>query len=184
MVGRWNYPRARLRLKYCTVVSPSFVDAIEKALAQGSEQAQFDALSDVFRQYGHAVPEEVLLGGQMFFSTRREVTGHIEAESVRTAVKAAVSIQTSDGSGGGGGAGFDDGSGSKRRSRSKSIQCGTPVSGSFGADAIARMGTCFPSLRGNRSRSATVRVARQPSFQANVSRGTRTSMVRGLTRSR
>jgi hypothetical protein len=113
MSGQWNYPRARLKLKYCTAVSSHFVDAIETALEKKDSQAQFEALDQVFQLYGHAVPAEVVLGGQMHFSHKREVTGTVDFEQVKNTVKAAATIKSPEGAGGGGGFSFEDGTGSK-----------------------------------------------------------------------
>src|SRR5947209_702191 len=113
LTGIWRYPRARLYLERCTAVNPEFVAAVQAALASSD---QFVALSRVFEEYGHAVANEVLLGGQLYFQHKREAHGSVVETAVENTIKAAVSAKVGTELGNvdaSGGAAFQDGSAQK-----------------------------------------------------------------------
>ena len=117
MIGRWYYPRATLILDSCTRVSPNFVAAVKAALAS---QNPAHALKTVFNDehYGGAIPEEVTLGGQLYFTHRESKKGEVNEKSEEDVVRAAVSIKTGKGEGS---AGVAVGSGSAENKRAQSI---------------------------------------------------------------
>ncbi len=113
MTGIWRYPRATLYLENCTVVSPDFVDRIEKALASADPSTQ---LNKVFEEYGHTIPSEVLLGGQLYFQEKHEARGFIQESAVENTIKAAISAKVSTqvtNAEGSAGVSFQDGSAQK-----------------------------------------------------------------------
>jgi hypothetical protein len=65
MTGFWRFPLARLNMRKCTELSPEFLGAVKKATSSEPSE-QFDALDQVFEQYGHAVPKFVTLGGFVY----------------------------------------------------------------------------------------------------------------------
>jgi hypothetical protein len=97
--GSWRYPRARVFLDECTTASSRFVDAIRQALAAADPAP---ALQEVFVDFGHAVPREVLLGGQLTFVHTRRETGEVQEDQVEDEVKAAVAIKVGAAAGSGG----------------------------------------------------------------------------------
>jgi hypothetical protein len=112
MTGKWNYPRARLRLQYCTALAPPFITGLENALQLRDEAARFAALRGVFDSFGQVVAQEVVLGGQMFFQMEKQVSASVNEDDVKTTIQAAISIETTKG-GGGGDVGFAVGTGKR-----------------------------------------------------------------------
>ena len=117
MIGRWYYPRATLILDICTRVSPNFVTAVKEALAS---QNPAEALKTVFdeKHYGAAIPQDITLGGQLYFTHRESRSGEVDEKSVEDVVTAAVSIKTGKGEGS---AGAAVGSGSGEKFSAQSI---------------------------------------------------------------
>lgn len=87
-VGMWKYPRVTLFLDDCTRVSRGFIAAIEKALKAGNQAPT--ELEKVLLEYGHAVPMEVTLGGQLHFEHVRTDDAATSERQVEQEVKAAV----------------------------------------------------------------------------------------------
>lgn len=112
MSGRYRYIFAVLDLTFCTAPSPAFEKAVDQAIAKPGDQERFKALDAVFRRFGHVVPREVALGGQLYFTTSRETKGKVEESAVRDTVTAAVNAKYG-GASGGASVSFEDGRGSK-----------------------------------------------------------------------
>ena len=114
LTGIWRYPRATVFLEKCTTVSPSFKNSIHQALESADPAT---ALDKVFEEFGHAIPSEVLLGGQLYFQEKREAHGSIEQNEVESTIKAAVSVKLENtpvgNTTGSAGASFQDGSAQK-----------------------------------------------------------------------
>ncbi len=89
MTGVWRYMYATLDISKCTVVSERLVEDIRKAMA-ASEKERFDALRNVFNDYGHVVPSHVELGGQLYFQSKREAKATLSEIMVTTIVNTAV----------------------------------------------------------------------------------------------
>ena len=86
-IGMWKYPRATLFLDDCTQVSAGFVQAVRSALQATDPR---EALRQVLLDYGHAVPMEVTLGGQLHFEHVRTEDGETHEHQVEQEIKAAV----------------------------------------------------------------------------------------------
>lgn len=86
-IGMWKYPRATLFLDDCTRVSAGFVQAVRSALEAIDPR---EALRQVLLDYGHAVPMEVTLGGQLHFEHVRTDDGETHEHQVEQEIKAAV----------------------------------------------------------------------------------------------
>ena len=86
-VGMWKYPRATLFLDDCTRVSAAFVHAVRSALKAIDPR---EALRQVLLDYGHAVPMEVTVGGQLHFEHVRVEEGETQERQVEQEIKAAV----------------------------------------------------------------------------------------------
>ena len=63
LIGRWYYPRVKLKLKYCATASERFKSAIKTALDGYDKTKNINPLLQVFENYGTVVPNEVILGG-------------------------------------------------------------------------------------------------------------------------
>lgn len=87
-IGMWKYPRATLFLDDCTRVSAAFTRAVREAL-EGAHDPK-EALKQVLVDYGHAVPMEVTLGGQLHFEHVRVEGGTTNQHEVQQEIKAAV----------------------------------------------------------------------------------------------
>lgn len=90
MRAMWDYPRATVYLKKCTVVSPHFKDSIKKALESADAAT---ALGKVFKEYGHAVAMEALLGGQLYFEQIEESSAELTDNAMKDVYKAAAEIK-------------------------------------------------------------------------------------------
>ncbi|MCV2393752.1 hypothetical protein OEB99_05470 [Actinotalea sp. M2MS4P-6] len=90
-VGMWKYPRATLFLDDCTRVSDAFVQAIDHALATDLDTGA--GLEQVLAEYGHAVPMEVTLGGQLHFEHVRTEDTTTSERQVEQEIKAAVEVK-------------------------------------------------------------------------------------------
>lgn len=86
-VGMWKYPRATLFLDDCTRVSADFKRAVQAALEAIDPR---EALRQVLLDYGHAVPMEVTVGGQLHFEHVRVEEGETHERQVEQEIKAAV----------------------------------------------------------------------------------------------
>jgi hypothetical protein len=96
MIGSWYDPRATVYLQDCTRVSPNFVEAVKSALDSPNPAP---ALQVVFLEYGVAIPREVVLGGQLYFTHQQRVEGSFDEHQAETTIKAAVSVKAGAGSG-------------------------------------------------------------------------------------
>lgn len=101
MLGWYHYPRVKLHLKECTVVSPEFVSTVQKALDM-PEKKRAKALEEVFETYGHIVGWEVVLGGRLYLEKTKDEDGHVEEHQQEDTIKAAVGFKY-------GGASFEHG---------------------------------------------------------------------------
>jgi hypothetical protein len=99
MTGMYRYPRARLFLHACTAVSTKFEAAVREALGRGEKAYQ--ALEAVFADYGHVVPWEIELGGQLLFEHHRRETATFEESKAEVSWQAAVALKFGNLSGGG-----------------------------------------------------------------------------------
>lgn len=90
-IGMWKYPRATLFLDDCTRVSDAFVRAIDRALASDLDKGA--GLEQVLAEYGHAVPMEVTLGGQLHFEHVRTEDATTSERQVEQEIKAAVAVK-------------------------------------------------------------------------------------------
>lgn len=90
LTGLWQYPRATLYLDKCTVTAPKFASDVEDALSDPSEDKQVEKLKDVFDRYGHAVPQVVVLGGQLSFQKKYDAQGRMDTDAIQDTIKAAV----------------------------------------------------------------------------------------------
>jgi hypothetical protein len=109
LVGRWSFPKVTLYLTECTVLSRSFLAAVDEALGSPTPEARTEALGKVFSRFGHAVANEVLLGCELYYKKTADVTSTLQEEqqketfqtSARTtfgSVSAGVSTEKSGGS--------------------------------------------------------------------------------------
>jgi hypothetical protein len=89
-IGMWKYPRATLFLDECTRVSQAFVQAIRDALDAIDPR---EALRLVLLDYGHAVPVEVTLGGQLHFKHVRTEDSTTSEKQVEQEIRAAVEVK-------------------------------------------------------------------------------------------
>jgi hypothetical protein len=90
-IGMWKYPRATLFLEDCTRVSDAFVAAIDDALASDLDTGA--GLEQVLDEFGHAVPMEVTLGGQLHFEHVRTEEATTTERQVEQEIKAAVEVK-------------------------------------------------------------------------------------------
>lgn len=93
MTGMWLFPRATVDLRQCTQVSPRFVDAAERAV-ETDDPAE---LRRLFDDFGHVVPNVVLLGGVLRFEHTRITSQSVEEVKVENALKAAVTAKVKGG---------------------------------------------------------------------------------------
>ena len=125
MIGRWYYPRAKLILEFCTTASDRFKAAVTGALDDYDKSSNLGPLLDVFRNYGTAVPKEVILGGQMIMVHKEDYQGSVKEDEVKEVISAAVTIKSKGSTAQGtAGASFQNGAGStvSADQMSKSIQ--------------------------------------------------------------
>jgi hypothetical protein len=94
LFGRWYYPRVKLKLKYCAAVSERFQTAIRAALDSYDQTKDINPLLRVFEKYGTAVPNEVVLGGEMLLEHQESYQGTVDEKQVENVISAAVSIKT------------------------------------------------------------------------------------------
>ena len=94
MIGRWHYPRVQLNLKDCATASDRFKSAIRTALDTYDKSADIKPLLNVFEEFGTAVPNEVILGGQMLLVHTEDYQGSVNEREVENVISAAVSIKT------------------------------------------------------------------------------------------
>jgi hypothetical protein len=90
MTGLYRYPRARLFLDACAVVSPKFVEAVEAAVAAKDPAAE---LNRVLSQFGHAAPNEVVLGGLLVLTYSEEADASSDEHESEERIAAAVDIK-------------------------------------------------------------------------------------------
>jgi len=109
MFGSWYYPKAKLFPKKFTKASTRFTAALEAALTEKDPAA---ALEREFNTYGRAVPEEVVVGGQLFFVHQEVCDGIVSETEVEQTIKVAVTAKY-DGVAASAGVGFGSGSSSK-----------------------------------------------------------------------
>lgn len=113
MTGKWVFPRVKLNMRLCTVLSPKFTKAVEEAVSENhTDQEKFTALRNIFSDFGHALPEYITLGGMMFFTYEKEVSGSINEQAVSNTIQAGVTAKVGA-SQGGGEVSFTDASGQK-----------------------------------------------------------------------
>ena len=112
MIGRWHYPRVKLILKECATASERFKTAVRTALDAYDKSKAIQPLLDVFTAYGTAVPNEVILGGQMVLVTEEDYQGTVNESEVENVISAAVSIKTTKAEGSAG-ASFQNAEGKK-----------------------------------------------------------------------
>jgi hypothetical protein len=93
IVGIWDYPRARIFLDMCTVVSPDFVRSVENALEEQTYEEKIRSLEKVFNNYGYIYPKEVILGGRLYSIHYRQEAGEVNENCLETKVSAAVSLK-------------------------------------------------------------------------------------------
>jgi hypothetical protein len=91
VVGRWKYPRATLFLDECTRVSRSFERAIRSALQDEHDPAA--RLQAVLDDYGHAVPQQVTLGGLLHFRHVKTDVTTVNEKKVEQEYRAAVAVK-------------------------------------------------------------------------------------------
>ncbi|MFO1154226.1 MAG: MAC/perforin domain-containing protein [Rhodospirillales bacterium] len=94
MIGRWYYPRVQLNLKDCATASDRFKTAVRTALDAYDKNADIKLLLKVFKEFGTAVPSEVILGGQMLLVHTEDYEGSVNEQEVENVISAAVSIKT------------------------------------------------------------------------------------------
>jgi hypothetical protein len=111
-IGRWYFPRVKLVMQYCASASERFKAAIQNALESYDKTSNLTPLLNVFKDYGTAVPSEVILGGQMFMVHREDYQGSVREQEVENVISAAVSIKTGKGEGSAG-VSFQNATGSK-----------------------------------------------------------------------
>lgn len=113
MTGKWFFPRVKLNMRLCAVLSPKFTEAVEEALSENhTDQEKFTALRNIFNDFGHALPEYITLGGMMFFTYEKEVSGSINEQAVSNTIQAGVTAKVGTAQGGGE-VSFTDASGQK-----------------------------------------------------------------------
>lgn len=114
MTGWWRVPRARMYIDECTVLSPEFVTAVTTAMRQNNPFAE---LHKVFNRFGNLYAEEVVLGGQMYFTHEVVATGNVASSEVQQTAAAAAKLKAGSGEGGAS-ASFTDGQGIKTDAKS------------------------------------------------------------------
>jgi hypothetical protein len=87
IVGMYDLDRVRVDLDECTVVSPRFVSAVEKALADSNPK---EALTKVFQKYGQIIGRQVTLGGRLFFVHAKEEMENSRIETLKSNTSAAI----------------------------------------------------------------------------------------------
>jgi hypothetical protein len=87
IVGMYDLDRVRVDLDECTVVSPRFVSAVEKALADANPK---EALTKVFQKYGQIIGRQVTLGGRLFFVHAKEEMENSRIETLKSTTSAAI----------------------------------------------------------------------------------------------
>jgi hypothetical protein len=89
MFGSWHFPRAKLDLKKFTKASTRLTAEIEAAVNANNAAA----LTQVFDRYGWAVPEEVVIGGQLYLTHTEVCDGSVNETEVEQTISAAVSAK-------------------------------------------------------------------------------------------
>ena len=91
--ARFRRDKARLVLENCLSLAPEFEYILGVAFEKfkGKDVELFDALEQIFDEFGHYVPSTVTLGGVMYFETdivsiEGQTTDRIQ-ESLKSAVK-------------------------------------------------------------------------------------------------
>lgn len=87
MTGIWRYRFVKLDLTKCTTLADRFLSALKDGL---DKPKPFEALQNVFSQYGQVMPRYVELGGQIQFEQERVMSGDVEESTVTDVVTAAV----------------------------------------------------------------------------------------------
>ncbi|NTV67003.1 MAG: hypothetical protein HGB06_04855, partial [Chlorobaculum sp.] len=87
IVGMYDLDRVRVDLDECTVVSPRFVSAVEKALADANPK---EALAKVFQKYGQIIGRQVTLGGRLFFVHAKEEMENSRIETLKSTTSASI----------------------------------------------------------------------------------------------
>jgi hypothetical protein len=96
MTGFWNYPRARVFLDRCMVVSPQFIEAVKQAVAASDPKK---AILDVLSGFGHVVPTEVLIGGRLIMRHSEDDASYANDTEYQHQIEAAVNIKVGAGAG-------------------------------------------------------------------------------------
>ena len=91
MRAMWDYPRATVYLRKCSKAAPKFKDSVESALKSADAVTE---LGKVFKEYGHAVAMEVLLGGQLFFEQTESSSATLTDNEMKDVYKAAAEIKS------------------------------------------------------------------------------------------
>ncbi|SDF31914.1 MAC/Perforin domain-containing protein [Bradyrhizobium brasilense] len=127
MVGFYQFPRATVFLDACTTVSPKFVDAVTAALEQRDPGKE---LESVMAKFGHVVPSEVLLGGQLTLTYSEETDALATEDESEEQISAAVSFKVGQASGG---ASFTKQTSESRKTAAEQIAQNTSFEG-YGGD--------------------------------------------------
>jgi hypothetical protein len=171
MIGRWFYPRAKLHTRKFTKASTRFTAALEDAVNKSDPAA----VEQVFNTYGWAVPEEVVIGGQLFFIHKEVCDASVNETEVEQTIRAAVTakyqgIQAS--------AGISFGSGSSSKVTAEQVNQRTQFDARGGDTMLASNPKIWPDSVKDPNKWAVIRVSKvapipdwlEPALRAKVER--------------
>ena len=88
------HPVCRLHLRRCVEASDEFKVAVTKALGNGDEAHAFLALLEIVEQFGHAVPQNLVLGGLFVFENTKNVKSWDKNQETEWKSKIEVSFKS------------------------------------------------------------------------------------------
>jgi hypothetical protein len=169
MIGSWYYPRAKLFLKNFTKASKRFTDALEAAVNANDAAT----LERVFNTYGRAVPEEVVIGGQLFFVHKEVCDVSVNETEVEQTISVAVTAKSK---GVEASAGISFGSGSTSKVTAEQVSKSTSFEPRGGDAMLASNPQDWPNSVKNPNLWAVIRVSKltpitdwlEPALRARV----------------
>ena len=98
------HPVCRLHLRKCVEASDEFQAAVTAALEQPDEWRKFLKLLELVKEFGHAVPENTVLGGVFIYENTRNVKSWDKSQETEWKSKIEVKFKTAATTSAGGGA--------------------------------------------------------------------------------
>jgi hypothetical protein len=94
---RWRRNKCVLVMNRCLGLAPAFEHVLEEALKKEKDEAIFDALEQIFEEFGHYVPRTVTLGGIMQFEATLVSFENSTIEQIRNNCNTAIGVKVGDG---------------------------------------------------------------------------------------